>query len=229
MIKTKHPSNKILTEQDLNRIADDIYVGRTDYFYIPIFYSTFSSSDNAERNFVVQQFPEFAREVNDVLWFTLRYSNEDSPEALTKYASKVPADSTLQETLRNDLTRDFNYPESAPIFIGDGGSYWMHNDDTFIRPYDTVATEDRQELSRILVMVGVDMFDVSNIAPAGTHPFWKYEGDDYINLASIYYMGLLKDSYINHADNPESGYPISKNALRIAEQFPDYPPYRVKT
>jgi|GEM_PF-2790672 len=224
MSAPKH-SNKLLTEQDLKRIADDMHVGRTDYFYIPLFYSTFTFYDQREGNFVATQFPELVDKLNHILWFTLRYSTKDSPETLIEYASKVPADSTLLETLRHDLTKDFNYPESAAIGIGDGKSYWTYEDDAFIQPYDTATTKDGQELSRLLVMVEVDMFDVAAIESAGAHPFWKYEGDDYINLASIYYMGLVKEHML-HTVDPDN--PGSQNALNIAAQFPDDPPYRLK-
>ena len=166
----------MLTEQDLAYIIDDSYV-TVDYFYIPIFYT----SDPVSKDF----FPTCK-------WFTLRYDKTDTPETLIHYASKVPAKTTLLDSIQRDLLSDFNYPKSASFRIAADDDFLAYKtkEDT-IKLYDTAFTKDGVELSRLLVLVEVDMFDTSMIHPIGSSPFWNLEGVDDMNLAYLYYLGLL--------------------------------------
>ena len=214
--------NKLLTEQDMKRIVDGSYVG-TDYFYIPLFYSL------VDTEFGTIQYPEYTnKKVSDTLWFTLRYFEQDDPDSLIAYASKVNAGFALEDAIRYDLTLDFNYPEEAPLYICVNDTYLIFDTSDAIQPYDTAMTKDGEELSRLIVMVQVDKFETDNITPIGMKPFWQFEGDDFMNLAYIYYLGLSQGYMIIPNDTNTMSGLVSKNALKIAAKFPENSPYRLK-
>ncbi len=133
-----------LTEKDIQTIKLGEALDK-DYFYIPIITAR-ESREHEEKI------------------YSLRFSKINPPQSLIQYASKVPSGKTLWEAVRNDLRKDFRYPEAESFLVEE------------IWDYDTAKNKQGRELSRILILVEVfHKFDAKSIKPLGFSPYWEFE------------------------------------------------------
>ncbi len=117
-------------------------------------------------------------------WYSLRFNGNIVPSQLPAYASKVNAGQSIKEAIIRDLSQDFNYPHDNTFVIDD------------MKLHDTAMNRKGQDLSRILVVIGLDeKIDVSNLHPLGINLTWHEEGYDSYNLVKDHFVGLSKDLY----------------------------------
>ncbi len=110
---------------------------------------------------------------SDSIWYSLRFDDRRSPESLMVYASKVSAGLSLNKVVKNDLIKDFHYPDNEKFFV------------IGVEKYDTVKDNQGNLLTRLAVKVELDtLYDVQKIHPLEMQLRWQEEfhAPAYLNL-----------------------------------------------
>ena len=145
-----------------------------DYFYIPVIYYSEPSPNYEE------------------IWYSLRFNDSEPPASLMAYASKVHSGQTLRQAVRSDLEKDFDYSHDKSFVIESA------------KAYDTARNKHGDELTRVLVWVGVyEKFDTSNVHPIGMQLTWYEEGEHVINPVGQYLQGAIGSSTSRLLEDPE--------------------------